>query len=131
MPSLLASIESTASGSAPTPSFGIVPGLTTGSIAFGGAAKRLIFLANVTLDPTGSGDECAEFQFAVDGVLEGPIVTANRDAIDLLTGLTGFIFARTGLVGSHTITLQWRQVQGVSQVDTARVRNLQVLEFDA
>lgn len=128
---LLANVESLAAGSISSGTFADLPGLTTGSIAFGGNAKNLIFLANMIQLSVDSFDAVAEFQFAVDGIREGPRVTTYKDAIDRADTLAGFMWTRPGLVGSHTITVQWRSITGTPTCDTTRERNLQVIEVDA
>lgn len=134
---LLANIETSAAGAVAGAAYADVPGLTTGSIAFGGATKNLIFIANVLLDPPTLFDMCADFRFAVDGVVEGPEVNVFHDSgtpNDRTNSLAGFLFARPGLVGNHTISLQWKFSScgpTCPTVDSTRERNLQVLEIDA
>ncbi len=127
---LLANVESVSAAIAPA-TFADVPGLTTGAIAFGGNDKKLIFIANLNLDPVPAGDQGANFRFAVDGVLEGPEVNIFKDAPTRLGSLAGFTWARPGLVGVHTVTLQWELTSGAPATDTARTRNLQVIEVNA
>lgn len=128
---LLANIEVVTAGSISSSTFADVPGLTTGSIAFGGVGKKLIFLANLIQATLDSIDAVAEFQYAVDGVREGPRVRTYKDAIDRADTLSGFMWSRPGMIGNHTITLQWRAVGGTPVLDTTRERNLQVIELDA
>lgn len=128
---LLANIESVAAGSQGSSTYADVPGLTTGSIAFGGNAKTLIFIANMVHLSTDAFDANAWFQFAVDGIREGPEVMVFKDSIDQAASLAGFLWARPGLVGNHTITLMWKSRTGTPTCDTTRVRNLQVIEVDA
>lgn len=128
---LLANVEVVTAGSTSSSTFADVPGLTTGSIAFGGTGKKLIFLANLIQATLDSIDAVAEFQYAVDGVREGPRVRTYKDAIDRADTLSGFMWTRPGMIGNHTVTLQWRAIGGTPVLDTTRERNLQVIEVNA
>lgn len=128
---ILANVESLASGSVSSSTYVDVPGLTTGAIVFGGNAKTLIFLANMVQLSVDSFDATAVFQFAVDGIREGPQVQCYKDAIDRADTLSGFMWTRPGLVGTHTVTLMWKAITGTPACDTTRERNLQVIEVDA
>lgn len=128
---LLANVEVVTSGSVSSSTFEDVPGLTTGSIAFGGVGKKLIFLANLIQATPDSVDAVGEFQYAVDGIREGPRVRTFKDDADRADALSGFMWTRPGLIGNHTITLQWRAISGTVNLDTTRERNLQVIEVNA
>ena len=128
---LLSNVEVVTAGSTSSSTFADLPGLSTGPTSFGGNDKKLIFLANVIQATLDSIDAVAEFQFAVDGIREGPRVRTYKDAIDRADTLSGFMWSRPGLVGTHDISLQWRAIGGTPVLDTTRERNLQVIEVDA
>jgi len=125
---LIANIESVTSGAAPA-AFADVPALNTGSIAIASTASILLLMASVPIEQP-SGDRGAEFRFAVDGVREGPFPTIFADGVDLGNDLASLVWAITGLTGSHTFSIQWqRRTAAAVNLDTTRVRNLQVLEI--
>jgi len=134
---LLASIESSAAGALAGASYADVPALTTGSILFGGVSKKLILIANVLLDPPTLNDMCADFRFAVDGIVEGPEAHVLHDVgtpSDRTNSLAGFMWFRPGMIGNHTISIQWRLRScgpTCPTLDATRVRNLQVIEVNA
>jgi hypothetical protein len=125
MPNLLADIELTTGQSAPA-SFADVLGMSA-VVNVASVDSIILLIASVPID-TGP-DACAEFQFAVGGVREGPGTNANVDLADLGNGLSGFTYAITGLSGSQTFSLQWQIQFGTPSLDTGKIRSFQVIEI--
>lgn len=125
---LIANIESQTSGSAPG-TFADVPALNTGSITIASLASILFLMASVPI--IAASDRAAEFRFTVDGVQEGPFGRIQTDATDEGDDLASLAWVITGLSGSHTFALQWKDAgaPSVPDLDTTRVRNLQVVEI--
>jgi hypothetical protein len=132
MPTLLANVESSTAGTAPA-AFADVPALTSGAVIVASAASRIILIANMQPDSVLALRRVAEFQFAVDGVREGPVALVYKQSTTGHTGgLSGFTYMLTGISGSHTFSLQWKTITAAPDemtLDTGRVRNLQVIEI--
>lgn len=131
MATILANVEATSSQVAPA-TFADVLALTSGSVSVASTSSIIILLATVPLlSAPGSGifDATAEFRFAVDGVREGPQITAFRDQVDEVTSLASLMHILTGISGSHTFSLQWQKVELDPETSVTRTRNLQVIEI--
>ena len=125
MPNLLASILSVTSGTAPA-SYADVPDL---SAVVSVASTNSIILLIATVPVVLSGQKSADFQFAHDGVREGPEMTlVYSDNVD--EGVHGtMVYALTGISGSHTLSVQWQDRVGAPTVNTGRVRGLTIIEL--
>jgi hypothetical protein len=74
-------------------------------------------------------NKLAEHRFAIDGVRDGPLMGHSMDDINKTTGLM-MAWAVTGIsAASHTFSVQWQDVTATPQMDTARPRVFQVIEF--
>lgn len=132
MPTLLANVESSSSGTAPA-AFADVPALTSGSVIVASASSIILLVANMQPDSVPALRRVAEFQFAVDGVREGPVaVVYKQSPTGHTSGLSGFTYMLTGISGSHTFSLQWQTITAAPDemtLDTTKVRNFQVIEI--
>ena len=127
MASLLANVESTSAGTSPA-AFADVPALSA-TVSIASTSSIVILVANVPIEVPG-GDGSVEFRFAVDGVREGPYATCFADNTRERSDLSGFVWMLTGVSGSITFSLQWRDHGGSAiPLDTTQVRNFQVLEI--
>jgi hypothetical protein len=131
MATILANVEATSSQFTPA-SWADVLALTSGPVTVASTASIIILIATVPIrsDVTAEiFDKTPEFRFAVDGVREGPQITAFKDQVDEVTSLASLLHILTGISGSHTFSLQWQIVESTPETDTSRTRNLQVIEI--
>ena len=78
-----------------------------------------------------AGQQMAHHRFAIDGVRDGPLMGHTMDNIDETTGLM-MAWAVTGVTAvSHTFSIQWQNVDVFPDMDTARPRVFQVIQFTA
>ena len=125
MPNLLASILSVTSGTAPA-TYANVPDL---SAVVSIASTNSIILLIATVPIVLSAQDSADFQFAHDGVREGPEMTlVYSDNVD--EGVHGtMVYALTGISGSHTLSVQWQDRIGAPPLDTGRSRGFTIVEL--
>lgn len=122
---LLVDIELTTSGSAPG-TWADIPGFSaTPSIA--GTDSVLLMIA--MMSTTKANDATADMRFAVDGTREGPELTwfYNDNAIEKAGGVLSHV--KTGISGSHTLSVQWQDRSNAPDIDTANARTFQVIEL--
>ncbi len=128
MSKLLVDQSGVSSGSS-TGSFADVPDLAASSIVVASASNVILMVATVPLLHDANTDESADFQFAVDDVVEGPRLTAfAQDSTNEGCGRT-ICYARTGLSGSHKFALRWITRGAAAAIDTGHVKEMQVIEI--
>lgn len=127
---LLAEVDTAASGSDSTNTMAEVGAMTTGSVTVDSTSNVVLMIANCPLSLAPTGDDCARFRWADGGTREGSAVTVQKDAPDEGNGLSGFCWAKTGISGSHTFALHWQTSNGTrhAEIDTTRPRTLYVIE---
>ncbi len=126
--SILLNIESVTSGTAPA-TYANVPSLS-GTPTVGDSGSVVLMGANVpiTLEAT---DKTADFQFADGGVREGPELTAQFTDNTDEGGGGGMMWAKTGISGSRTFSIQWQDRAATPTLDTGRTRSFYVLELES
>ena len=77
-----------------------------------------------------NSDRHAELRMADGGTLEGAELTTWTDSTSLVTSWS-LSRAKTGLSGSHTFSLQWKNNGTAAATDTGRDRSFQVIDFKA
>lgn len=123
---LLASIVSTSSGSSVN-NWQAVPGLSA-TVSIANASSVVQMAASVALILR--SDDNAHFRFAVDGSKQGPNIPVFVDATNEGNGLSGLVWFKTGISGSHTFALHWQNTTNQSMsLDTGRESSLQIIEF--
>jgi len=92
------------------------------------ASVTLLMIATVPITQA-SGDQTVSFRFAIDGTQEGPELPTFSDST--LEGCgRSLCWATTASAESHAFSIQWISIGGLhATLDTARVRNLQVIEI--
>lgn len=124
---LLATIDLTSAGTG-TGSWAVVPGMTA-TVDIAGIDSVVVMSAQIQM-LSESADTTGDFRFTVDGSPVGPVVPAFTDNIGGRVNGNTLEHAVTGLsAGSHTIAVQFINVKGTAELDTARTRSMQVYEF--
>ena len=128
MPNILANVELSTAQSAPV-AWADVLGMSA-VVDVKQTQSVILLLATIPLKSAVS-IETAEFRFAVGGVREGPFCQGQHQAPSAIgsADIATFAYALTGLVGSQTFSIQWQEVLSVLDLNTAKVRNFQVIEI--
>lgn len=128
MPNILANVELSTAASAPV-AWADVLGLSA-VVDVKNADSIILLLATIPLKSS-SSIETAEFRFAVGGVREGPFCQGQHQATSAIgsADIATFAYALTGLSGSQTFSIQWQEVLNTLTLNTAKVRNFQVIEL--
>lgn len=128
MPNILANVELSTAQSAPV-TWADVLGLSA-VVDVKSADSIILLLATIPLKSS-SGVEIAEFRFAVGGVREGPFSQGQHELASGVgsADISTFAYALTGLSGSQTFSVQWQEVLNTLTLNTAKVRNFQVIEL--
>ena len=125
--SILVDLETQAADTAPG-SFANMVNLSQAQTPAAGAL--LLFLHGSQILGT-AGQDFVHHRFAIDGARDGPLMGHSMDNIDETTGLT-MAWAVTGVTAvSHTFSIQWQDQLGTPEMDTARPRVFQVVQFTA
>lgn len=128
MPNLLANVELSTAQAAPA-TWADVLGMSA-VVDVESPDSVILLMATIPFRSAVSIDT-AEFRFAVGGVREGPFAEAQHQAPTAIgsADMATFAYALTGLSGSQTFSVQWQQVMGILDLNTAKIRNFQVIEI--
>jgi len=123
--SILVDLTSSSADTAPA-TWADVAGLTTSATPEAGSL--LLFTAG--LPPlSDENDEMGDYQFAIDGVRDGPNLGSHNRRPDRTDSLS-MSWAEDGVsAASHTFSLQWEDRRREPETDTTRTRYLQVIEI--
>lgn len=121
-------VEQTSTGAADIQ--GTYANLLNQTVTPAGTGSVLLFVSHIPILGSGSA-RTADFRFADDGTREGPEITAAGWQSLTVGAESALLWVKTGISGSHVLSIQGQNRINTCALDTGRTRTFQVIEFTA